>query len=145
MSYARPRAAYTRVLGGQAAMMGARNVNAAASNARTSAKLPIHAAVRARPPGAGAWALALGRAEAGGARNARGPGCGGMTSTTRGAAAAAGGNAATGAHSRPQRAQRTTRPAASGAPTSYSAAQDGQVIRMARSWPGRRRLATARA
>ncbi len=58
MSYARPRAAYTRVLGGQAAMMGARNVNAAASNARTSAKLPIHAAVRARPPagqGHGPW------------------------------------------------------------------------------------------
>ena len=126
------------MLGGQCCMTVSRQTMAAASKARITTTLPTHASSKAS--GTGCFAAKGGAIGDGGSTEmGMGAGC------SSGTGSITGGGMGTGAHWVPQRAQRTARPGASGAGTSYSAAQEGQVIRTARSCVPAPALATNRA
>lgn len=118
-----PRAAYSRVLGGQASMIGARSTTNAAASAPASTALPTQAASSS--------GFAQGGVSRGGASKGRaarsGSGRGDGSRHCGAACSGRGGAAGTGGHCVPHRAHRTMRPGAT-AGTSYSDAQDGHMI-----------------
>lgn len=127
---------------------------AAASSSTTTAALPNQAASSGArlggrtlrvTSGAGIVAGSAAGMSAGGGSGAdtlTGSGGASITWGGSGGNGGGGGRAATGAHWLPQRAQRTVRPGASWPGTSYSAAQEGQVIRTRQFCGTRPRLAT---
>ena len=138
-----PSAPYTRTLGGQARMIGSRQTKNAATIAASTITLPTHASSNAARRGARtAGGTTNGPHGAGATRDGAGGSTAGATGSATASITGGAGRAATGAHWPPQRAQRTTRPGASGPGTSYSAEQEGQVIRTTRSCGSTPPLAT---
>ena len=119
-------------------MIGSRHRYTATNRDATTARLPAHATKRGQ-------LLGLPRTTGGTS------GAGGVTTIGvatgggSGSTCAVAGGSVTGAHFTPQRAQRTSRPAATSPGTSYSAVQEGHVMNTVRLCKTTSLLATEQA